>query len=192
MTYAEYSRYTDWAGNMTNYDWARKNYAAIDLRGRKLAGAQLQFTNFRGADLGGADLRQADVRGAIFDQADLTEADLTGVLAQGASFRQATLHSVSFRQALLLSAHLEGAAVSEADFAGANLEWAWVEDVAFGDSCLSWASFLNARGLSAHVRRMIESKGGITGVRPMILGRELYEENPGEQAVAGKGTRADL
>ena len=177
---------------MTKHDWARKNFAAIDLRGHKLAGAQLQFTNFRGADLRGADLRQADVRGAIFDQANLTGADLTGVLAQGASFRQARLHSVSFRQGLLLSAHLEGATVCKADFAGANLEWAWVEDVAFGDSCLSCASFLNARGLSAGVRCMIESKGGITGVRTMILGRELYEGSPEEQAAAGKGTRADL
>ena len=115
---------------------------------------------------------------------------MTGVLAQGVSLRQARLHSVSFRQGLLLSAHLEGAAVSKADFTGANLEWAWVEGVAFGDSCLSCASFLNARGLSAEVRRMIESKGGITGVRAMILGRELYEGNPGEQAVASEGTRA--
>ena len=77
---------------------------------------------------------------------------------------------------MLLSAHLEGALANDVDFTGANLEWAWLDKVAFENCRLSCALFLNARGLSDETRRIIESKGGFTGVRHMILGRELYEE----------------
>ena len=35
--------------------------------------------------------------------------------------------------------------------------------------------FLNVHGLSDLAQCTIEARGGFTGVRPMILGRELYE-----------------
>jgi uncharacterized protein YjbI with pentapeptide repeats len=81
----------------------------------------------------------------------------------------------SFRQAFLLSAHLEHAQVDGATFAGANLEWAWVEGVNFQEAIVSCAVLLNVRGLSAEAKRLVEARGGFTGTRPMILGRELYE-----------------
>jgi len=65
--------------------------------------------------------------------------------------------------------------VPEADFTGASLEWAWVEGVDFQSAIVSCTLFLNARGLSATASRVIESGGGFTGTRPMVLGRELYE-----------------
>jgi uncharacterized protein YjbI with pentapeptide repeats len=140
-----------------------------------LAGAQLQDTDFRGADLRGVCCRQADARGAIFDGVNVSNADFTGALLQGARFRQCCLHEVSFRQALLLSAHLEGAAVDTADFTGANLEWAWIDGVDFRRAVVTSALFLNVRGLAEDSRLAIEQRGGFTGRRPMILGRELYE-----------------
>jgi uncharacterized protein YjbI with pentapeptide repeats len=120
-------------------------------------------------------LRGADARDAVFDLADLTAADCTEALLQGAHLRQARLPYASLRQALLLSAHLEHAALQETDFTGANCEWAWVDGLDFQEAIVSCTLFLNARGLSALAQRTIEARGGFTGRRPMILGRELYE-----------------
>jgi hypothetical protein len=69
--------------------------------------------------------------------------------------------------------------VRGATFIGANLEWAWVEGVDFQDAEVSCALLLNARGLSPQATRVVEALGGFTGIRPMILGRELYE-GPGQ------------
>jgi hypothetical protein len=164
-------------------DFARQDFSHVDLRGWNFAGAQLQYATFRGTCLQGANLRAADVRGAIFDMADLTRADFTGALAQGAHFRRAQGQRVSFRQALLLSAHFEDACVVEADFTGANLEWAWVGGVDFQHAIVSCALFLNVRGLTEGSRYVVEAKGGFTGMRPMILGRELYDVPLADNAV---------
>jgi len=128
-----------------------------------------------GRDLAYADLRGVDARGTVFDLADLTAADCTAALMQGARLRHAKLDSASLRQALLLSAHLECASIQATDFTGANCEWAWGEGLDFQATIVSCALFLNVRGLSASARRTIEARGGFTGARPMILGRELYE-----------------
>ena len=76
---------------------------------------------------------------------------------------------------MLLSAHLEHAEVQEADFSGANLEWAWVEGVDFNGATVACALLLNVRGLAETMRQVVEKRGGLTGTRAMILGRELYE-----------------
>ena len=120
-------------------------------------------------------LRGADARDAVFDLADLTAADCTEALLQGAHVRQARLHYACLRHAFLLSAHLEHASLQETDFTGANCEWAWVDGLDFQEAIVSCTLFLNARGLSALAQRTIEARGGFTGRRPMILGRELYE-----------------
>lgn len=156
-------------------DWAYATFDGARCAGSCFDGAQLQYASFLGADLRGARLRDVDARGAVFDDADLTGADLSEALLQGARFRRARLWHTSFRQTLLLSAHLEGAQVHGASFAGANLEWAWVTDVDFRDACLSCAVLLNARGLSEDARLIVEQRGGFTGIRAMILGRELFE-----------------
>jgi hypothetical protein len=156
-------------------DLAGGDFAYADLRGVQLAGWQLQGANFRGANLRGANLRGVDARGTVFDLADLTAADCTAALMQGARLRQARLDSASFQQALLLSAHLERAAIQATDFTGANGEWAWAEGLDFQTAIVACGLFLNVRGLSAMAQRTIEVRGRFTGVRPMILGRELYE-----------------
>lgn len=158
-------------------DGARQNFSYRNLRGHTFERAQLQFADFRGANLRGANFRAADARGAIFTAADLTRADCTGALMQGARFQKARLVSTLFRQTLLLSAHFEFACVEGADFSAANLEWAWVEGVDFQHTVVRNGLFLNVRGLSAEERFWIEAQGGFTGRRPMILGRELYEES---------------
>jgi hypothetical protein len=76
---------------------------------------------------------------------------------------------------LLLSAHFEDACVVETDFTGANFEWAWVAGVDFQHAVVSCALFLNVRGLTEGSQYIIETKGGFTGIRPMRLGRELYD-----------------
>ena len=86
------------------------------------------------------------------------------------------MRRASFRQAFLLSAHLEYARVQGATFVGANLEWAWLDGVEFQDAEVSCALFLNVRGLSPEAEGLVEAKGGFTGRRQMILGRELYEQ----------------
>jgi len=156
-------------------DGAGGDFAYADLRGVRLAGWQLQGANFRGARLQGADLRGADVRGTIFDGADLTAADCTAALMQGARLRRARLDGACLRQAWLLSAHLEWASVQGADFTGANCEWAWVEGVDFPTALVACALFLNVRGLATTAQRSIEARGGFTGTRPLLLGRELYD-----------------
>lgn len=52
---------------------------------------------------------------------------------------------------------------------------AWGEGLDFQAAIVSCALFLNVRGLAALAQRTIEAGGGFTGMRPMILGRELYE-----------------
>jgi len=141
----------------------------------QLAGCQLRGANFRGANLRGANLRGVDARDTVFDLADLTAADCTEALLQGARLRQARLHYASLRHAFLLSAHLEQASLQETDFTGANCEWAWVNGLNFQEAIVSCTLFLNARGLSTLAQHTIEVRGGFTGRRPMILGRELYE-----------------
>jgi hypothetical protein len=89
--------------------------------------------------------------------------------------RHAHLHYASLRHAFLLSAHLEHASLQATDFTGANCEWAWVDGLDFQKAVVSCTLFLNARGLSALAQRTIEARGGFTGRRSMILGRELYE-----------------
>jgi hypothetical protein len=89
--------------------------------------------------------------------------------------RRARLHYASLRHAFLLSAHLEQASLQATDFTGANCEWAWVDGLDFQDAIVSCTLFLNTRGLSAWAQHTIEVRGGFTGRRPMILGRELYE-----------------
>jgi uncharacterized protein YjbI with pentapeptide repeats len=154
----------------------RQDFSYKDLRGHTFEQAQLQFANFHGANLQGANLRAADARGAIFAVADLTRADCTGALLQGAHLQRARLAYTVFRQAFLLSAHLEFAFVEGADFSAANLEWAWVEGVHFQHATVVHGLFLNVRGLASEERFWIEAQGGFTGRRPMMLGRELYEE----------------
>jgi hypothetical protein len=171
-------------GCRVQQDFARWDFSHADLRGQNFAGAQLQSATFRGANLQGVNFQAADARGAIFEAANLTGAAFSGALAQGASFRRAQLQGVSFRQALLLSAHFESACVVATDFTGANLEWAWVEGVDFQPAVVSCALFLNVRGLTEETRRLLETKGGFTGFRPMILGRELYEVPPAIGAAA--------
>ncbi len=100
-------------------------------------------------------------------------------LLHGARFRHARLQRACFEQAWLLSAHLEHAEVAEAIFTSANLEWAWVSGVAFDQAEVWCALLLNARELSDSARRVLETNGGLTGSRPMILGRELYEGSSG-------------
>jgi uncharacterized protein YjbI with pentapeptide repeats len=162
-------------GAGTGQDFAGGDFSYADLRGVQLAGYQLRGANFRGANLRGANLCGADARDAVFDLADLTAADCTEALLQGAHLRQARLHYASLRHAFLLSAHLEHASLQDTDFTGANCEWAWVDGLDFQGASVSCTLFLNARGLSALAQRTIEARGGFTGQRPMILGRELYE-----------------
>jgi len=157
-------------------DWAGAHLEGLDLRGRDLSGAPLQYTNFRGADLRGANLAGADARGATFDDADCRAADFSLALLHGAGFRRARLQRACFAQAWLLSAHLEHAEVTETIFTSANLEWTWVDGVNFDLAEVWCAVLLNARGLSATARLTLEAKGGFTGTRAMILGRELYED----------------
>jgi hypothetical protein len=104
---------------------------------------------------------------------------------QGAHLRRACLDYASLRQAFLLSAHLEYASLQATDYTGANCEWAWVDGLDFQEAIVSCTLFLNARGLSALAQRTIEAKGGFTGLRPMILGRELYEGPLPGPAVSG-------
>jgi Pentapeptide repeats (8 copies) len=156
-------------------DFAGGDFSYADLRGAQLAGCQLQGGDFRGANLRGANLRGVDARETLFDFADLTAADCTEALMQGARLRNAVLDYASLRQALLLSAHLEHASLQSTDFTGANCEWAWVDGLDFQRAIVSCALFLNVRGLSSVAQRTIEARGGFTGTRPMILGRELYE-----------------
>jgi hypothetical protein len=64
------------------------------------------------------------------------------------------------------------------------LEWAWLDGVDFRRAVVTAALFLNVRGLCEESRRVIEQRGGYTGMRPMILGRDLYDTSlTGDTAV---------
>ncbi len=123
-------------------------------------------------------MRAVDARGANFDGADLTGANFSEALLQSASLRQAQLHRTNFHQAMLVSAHLQYAMVRGTNFTAANCEWAWVEGVDFRQALLAGTLLLNAHGLAEDTRQVVEARGGVTGVRTMILGRELDERVP--------------
>ncbi|MER6922494.1 pentapeptide repeat-containing protein [Streptomyces spiralis] len=93
----------------------------IDLRGVRLAFA----------DLADADLHYCDLSDARLTSADLRRADLTGIWLAGAALINANLYQADLRTAVLWHARLDGADLSATDLSGADLTGAVVKGARF-------------------------------------------------------------
>ncbi|WP_307036520.1 pentapeptide repeat-containing protein [Streptomyces canus] len=88
----------------------------LELDRTDLRGARLAFANLVGADLHYSDLSDVNL-----ESADLRGADLTSVWLAGAFLRDAQLHQADLRSAILWHTRLEGADLRATDLTGAEL-----------------------------------------------------------------------
>ena len=100
-----------------------------DLRGARLARANLREVRLWCADLSRADLSEADLRGADLTgarcaQAKLPGADLQGARLSGVNLSGVDLTGANLRGACLAQANLRGADLTGADLTGAELSGA--------------------------------------------------------------------
>ena len=86
-------------------DLRRARLVAMDLRGKDLSGANLEWADLTEADLRGTRLAGANLHGAYLTGAQLDGADLTGA---------------NLDDAYLLATHFGVAALSSATFVGAT------------------------------------------------------------------------
>jgi len=97
-----------------------------DLRGAKLAGANLSWANLKRANLGGADLDQTNLSEASLVEVNLSEASMIG-----ANLSRANLLLTNLSRANLWVAHLSGADLTMANLSGANLHFANLNGAVF-------------------------------------------------------------
>jgi uncharacterized protein YjbI with pentapeptide repeats len=125
--------------DLDDYDLRNTCWDRSDLRGARMARADLSDTTFAGSRLTQANLDGVAAQGARFNQADLAlanlsradlrnanflAADLATATLEGTDLRDADLLGTNLRNALLLGADLSGANVLNADFSGAVLSGA--------------------------------------------------------------------
>jgi len=116
----------------------------LDLRRRRLEGAQ-----FTGADLSNADLRGAYLKGAVFFAARLEgvcleNADLQGAVLEHALLTRARLEGAKLQNARLGQAWLEGAVLDGASLQGASLNLARLNGASLQGANLQGASIVRA------------------------------------------------
>jgi uncharacterized protein YjbI with pentapeptide repeats len=106
----------------------------VDLRGRHLEQAALDF----------ADLTKADLTGAQLQGASLVLAQLQGTSLLGAQLQGASLYSARLQGTSLLGAQLQGASLASAQLQGASLLLAQLQGASLDDAELRGASLQNA------------------------------------------------
>lgn len=121
-----------------------------DLTGAGMAGALLSEANLRGVRLAGADLREAMLDGADLSDADLQGARLDHVRARGARFVVADLRGASlargdFMDGMLTRADLRGTDLSDASFYQADLARVQTDRGTRADRMLQTRMRLNPR-----------------------------------------------
>jgi hypothetical protein len=121
----------------------------VDLSGKRLDGASLQYAVMKRANLTDTRLEGADLRGANLVAADLTDADLVDAEFGNTDLRRVVAVDASFRGADLQEDTLQYARLQEADFQGADLEEtsfanADLHDARFADANLEGVSFQGA------------------------------------------------
>jgi uncharacterized protein YjbI with pentapeptide repeats len=97
-----------------------------DLRGARLAAADLRKANLAGADLTGADLSKADLRHVDFTGANLTGTDLEKAKIGSVKFIDASMEGVKLDDTViftskLIRANLKGARLSKTRFLSSDL-----------------------------------------------------------------------
>ncbi len=93
----------------------------INLKGARLAGADLRDAILKRADLRGADLRHVNLEGATLTRADLSGANLEGANLHLAILDTANLSGLDLRQVNLEGAKLKGANLQRVDLRGTVL-----------------------------------------------------------------------
>lgn len=105
-----------------------------------------------GADLRGARLAGADLRWVNLDNALLAEARLEGAKLSGAHLRGARLRHVCLREAVLVSVHLQGAQLDDAELQGAIVAGGHLALANLRGSSLQAADLISAEMYGADLR----------------------------------------
>jgi hypothetical protein len=116
-----------------------------DLRGARLAFADLVEADLHYSDLSDVDLESADLRGA----------DLTGIWLAGAFLRDARLHQADLRSAILWHARLEGADMRATDLTGADLTGAVLKRARLDQADLRGADLTDTDASRASLTRAV-------------------------------------
>jgi uncharacterized protein YjbI with pentapeptide repeats len=113
--------------------------ASAQLPGIDLHGAQLQDADFCGADLTGANLNAARIERTLFNEAHFGHADMRGVMGFAARFIGCDLRACRFGgggffEAMFWDADLRGCDLRQCNFKGASFDRAQLADANF-DGC---------------------------------------------------------
>jgi uncharacterized protein YjbI with pentapeptide repeats len=122
----------------------KTNLTDMDLSGAYLLGTDLRKAHLSGANLSGADLRAATLIEATLIETNLTGADLGKANLSGAELRVADLSKANLSAATLTRADLRGARLLDARLLTANLSEANVSGARLGRANLSNANLTGA------------------------------------------------
>jgi hypothetical protein len=117
-------------------------WAALDLSGIRMTGADLRYAILFDADLHEAFLGEANLTGAFLSKANLTgaellSANLTGAFLGGANLTGALLGGANLTGAQLGEANLTGAGLRHANLTGADLSEANLSNIDY-DGSTKW------------------------------------------------------
>lgn len=115
-----------------------------DLRGAKLAGADLSSTNLMVVDLRGADLRGTNFEDAIMLGSDFSRAQMQNANLNEASLDEAVFYRTDLTGANLSNSQLERANFSYANLTGALLQEAWLHEANLSYADLGGANLIKA------------------------------------------------
>ncbi|UYN96574.1 MAG: pentapeptide repeat-containing protein [Enhydrobacter sp.] len=137
----------------------------LDLRGRDLATAVLDFTDLRNTNAEGTDLRGTHLDGAWLQGSNFGFARMTGFYAVGAQFQGANmlrarmegawLNDASFQGALLRGAHVSGASLSNTSMEGVSLAFAHLQGARLSDARVDGADLYAAQLQGANLDRVV-------------------------------------
>lgn len=135
---------------------AGANLQGVDLREADLQGVNLANANLNGANLQKANLKNADLRKANLSNANLQGANLLAAQLQetnclDANFESAKLRGASFRNAGLTRANFQKANLQNADFQRANLQEANLQLASLKNATLQHAVLLSANLQTANL-----------------------------------------
>jgi uncharacterized protein YjbI with pentapeptide repeats len=152
----------------------------IDLRGRDLRYARLDFCNMPNPQLGGVLLNRSSLYATKLNDADLQDAELNGAGLEEAVLNGAWLRFAELNGASLVAAELNGADLVGAELNGANLEFAelngaWLRYAELNGAQLPSAELNGASLVAAELNGASLVAAELNGAN--LLGTELNGAN---------------
>jgi uncharacterized protein YjbI with pentapeptide repeats len=164
--------------------WRNRDVGVPDLSGADLRGMRLAWANLFGVDLFKADLRDAnledaDMRGARLHQANLTRAHLGGADLSIANLLEAIL-----KEADLSRAYARASILTRADLSGARLIFANLSDANLSEACLSDTDLTRVNLRNSNLTGANFSQAALDGT---IFGNNDLSQVNGLEAVRHNG-----